>query len=241
MALRLAVGSLLVAASDALVLGTRARGVVRAPSACADLSAFEKSFMDQADIVDYLDKNRALCELKEAMPSLLSKGDGAELRRGIDKAREAGASVAELKKFVEGLKKVDPNLVTATDEAILLGAEQVVIASAPKPATKPPDSYLTDEQFQTLLSASKSSKVSWETNAPGGYDSNMPEDLQGAWGKSLIFFSLLRHPTNDPTPVVWDAVRKRWPLLEGVPDEELQKNLVECRKEFCDARFDLED
>ena len=59
MALRLAVGSLLVAASDALVLGTRARGVVRAPSACADLSAFEKSFMDQADIVDYLDKNRA--------------------------------------------------------------------------------------------------------------------------------------------------------------------------------------
>ena len=150
MALRLAVGSLLVAASDALVLGTRACGVVRAPSACADLSAFEKSFMDQADIVDYLDKNRALCELKEAMPSLLSKGDGAELRRGIDKAREAGASVAELKKFVEGLKKVDPDLVTATDEAILLGAEQVVIASAPKPATKPPDSYLTDEQFHGL-------------------------------------------------------------------------------------------
>ena len=40
-----------------------------------------------------------------------------------------------------------------------------------------------------------------------------------------------------PTPKQWEALRKVWPILDGVPDDELMKNLVECRKEFCDVRF----
>ena len=41
----------------------------------------------------------------------------------------------------------------------------------------------------------------------------------------------------NPTPKQWEALRKTWPILDGVPDDELMKNLVECRKEFCDVRF----
>ena len=52
-----------------------------------------------------------------------------------------------------------------------------------------------------------------------------------------MFYSLLRHPTDEPTAVMWNVVRKQWPILEGVPDDELQKNLIECRKEPCDPRF----
>ena len=235
MARRLAIVTMLTVPScAALVLGTRARPVAaRACAARADLSSFEKSFMDDLYMEDYLEKNKILCQLNEALPSLIKGADGLALREGIDEAREAGASVKELKRFVEALKKADPSLVTETDEAILLGAEQVVIASAPQPARPPPDSFLTDEQFQTLLEASKSPEPAWDPDRVG----KCPEDLLSAWGKPQIFFSLLRHPRIDPSAVVWDAVRYKWPTLQGVPDEELQKNLVECRKEACDARF----
>ena len=46
----------------------------------------------------------------------------------------------------------------------------------------------------------------------------------------------LRNPRVDPTPVVWEAVRSQWPSLQGVPDDELLKNLAECRKEYADVR-----
>ena len=78
-----------------------------------------------------------------------------------------------------------------------------------------------------------SALYSWDAASPAP----CPEDLLTIWGKPQIFFSLMRHPRIDPTPVMWEAVRKQWPVLQGVPDEELQKNLVECRKELCDARF----
>lgn len=182
-----------------------------------------------------MDKNKALCKLNEALPSIsnLGKADAISLREGIDEAREAGASLKELKRFVEALQKADPALVTETDEAILKGVEQVVVASAPKPAAPPPDSFLTEQQFQAVLEASRSGELAWDPASVLA----CPDDLLTAWGKPQRFYSLMRHPRIDPTPVMWNAVRKRWPLLEGVPDDELFKNLVECRKEFADARF----
>ena len=54
-----------------------------------------------------------------------------------------------------------------------------------------------------------------------------------------MIYSLLRNPRVDPSPVAWEAVRKQFPVLFGVPDDELQKNLVECRKEAFDPRLDL--
>lgn len=221
-------------ATSALLIGTAAQlSSARAPAAHADLSAFEKSFMDDLYMEEYLDKNKAMRDLREAMPSLLQKADAPALRQGVDEAREAGASLVELKPFVEALKEADPTLLTETDAAILKGVEQVVAASAPQPARKPPDSFLTDDQFQVLLTASKSPVPSYDA----AYDPTAPDDLIGIWGRPLNFFSLLRHPTVDPSPVVWDVVRKQWPALQGVPDEELQKNLVECRKEYVDGRF----
>ena len=64
-----------------------------------------------------------------------------------------------------------------------------------------------------------------------------PEEMKNIWGRPLIFFNICRNPRKDPTPKQWEALRKTWPILDGVPDDELMKNLVECRKEFCDVRF----
>lgn len=189
--------------------------------------------MDDLYMDEYLDKNKALLDLKEALPSLVKGADVKALRAGIDAALEAQASVAELKPFIEALQKADPALVTEVDEAILKGAEQVAEASAPQPARQPPGSYLLPEQFDALLEASKSGIVSWDVDTQGP----CPDDLVSAWGKPLIFFSLLRHPRIDPSPTVWVAVRKQWPVLGNIPDEELQKNLNACRMEKCDARF----
>ena len=74
---------------------------------------------------------------------------------------------------------------------------------------------------------------SWDASS----SSPCPKDLQDIWGRPQRFFSLLRNPRADPTPVMWESVRERWPILQGVPDDELLKNLVECRKEIFDARF----
>jgi hypothetical protein len=225
---------LLLAAVDALsrVGSTRLPGVARA-AVRADLSAFEKSFMDDLYMEDYLDKNKALCDLRAALPSLVKGADVPALRRGIDEAREAQASVAELKPFILALRKADPSLITEVDEAILAGAEEVRIASAPQPAKTPLDSFLLDDQFEALLAASRSKVYAWDVASQGP----CPDDLLSAWGKPLIFFSLLRHPRIDPSPVVWAAVRKQWPELGNIPDDELQKNLVACRKEYCDVRM----
>ena len=180
---------------------------------------------------EYLDKNRALFQLQEALPTLISKADCAALREGIDEAREAGAGVAELKPYILALQKAAPEIVTETDEAILSAVDQVAEASAPQPAKPPPDSYLTAEQFADLLAASKSTMDSFT-----GESYSCPDDLKSPFGFPMIFFSLLRNPRVDPTPVVWEAVRNQWPSLQGVPDDELLKNLVECRKEYADVR-----
>merc|ERR1712032_1771145 len=131
------------------------------------------------------------------------------------------------------LQKADPTLVTEVDVAFLKGAEQVAQAMLPQPAKPPPDSFLTDEQFQSLREASMSAEDCWDESSAG----QCPEDLRSAFGNTMNFFSLLRRPSTDPTPVAWEAVRARWPILQGVPDDELQKNLVEIRTEFVDARF----
>ena len=105
---------------------------------------------------EYLEKNKAICDLKDAMPSVLNglKADAPALRRGIDEAREAQASVAELIPFIEALKKADPSLITEVDEAILKGKEQVDEAIVQgRTAQQPQDSYLLPEQFEALLEA----------------------------------------------------------------------------------------
>ena len=108
----------------------------------------------------------------------------------------------------------------------------MVVASAPQPAKPPPDSYLTMEQFEALKDATMSAEDCWDASK-----GPLPDEFRTIWGTPLMFFSLLRNPSKEvPSPLVWVAVRERWPNLQGVPDEELQKNLVECRKEYCDAR-----
>merc|ERR1711924_174133 len=129
----------------------------------------------------------------------------------------------------EALKKADPSLVTEVDEAILLGADQVREMSLPQPARPPQDSFLTEEQFQALREATKSPKECWDGSDMAG----CPEEMKNIWGRPLIFFNICRNPRKDPTPKQWEALRKTWPILDGVPDDELMKNLVECRKEFC--------
>ena len=98
----------------------------------------------------------------------------------------------------------------------------------------PPDSYISEDQFQALIEASKSPVPSWDSD-----DGEVPDDLKSIWGRPLVFYSMLRNPNPEkqPTPVVWKAVRKQWPVLEGVPDGELQKNLIEVRKDNWDPRF----
>ena len=218
---------------DGLLLGSAPRVATRVPAVRADLASFEKSFMDNLYIEERLDKNKALYDLKEALPSLLGlvKADAPTLRQGIDEAREAGAGVAELKPYVEALQKADASLVTETDLAILKGAEQVVAASGPVIAKPPPDSYLTMEQFEALKEASMCAEDCWDSSK-----GPVPDDLRTVWGNAQMFFSLLRNPNREvPEPMVWEVVRERWPNLAGVPDDELQKNLTECRKEYCDA------
>ena len=209
------------------------RVATRAPAVCADLSSFEKSFLDGLYQEEYLDKNRALFNLKEAMPGLMKKADGPALRAGIDEAREARATVKELKPFILALKEAAPELVTETDEAILLGSEQVAAANEPQPAKPPPGSFLSDEQFQALLAASKSQEKCW--NATDGACPD-PEALLDVFGTPKVFFSLLRNTRDDPSSGAWNAVRAAWPVLAGVPDDELLRNLVECRKEKADFR-----
>ena len=71
----------------------------------------------------------------------------------------------------------------------------------------------------------------------GGYGA-CPEEMKSMLSqRPSYFYSLLRHPRDDPTPVMWEAVRREWNVLEGVPDEELFKNLVAVRSEFVDTRF----
>ena len=234
--MRHAVALFVVLPARALLVGTRApHAPVRAPAARADFASFEKSFKDELYKQDMLDKNKALRLAEDALPGLLNrfKADGLALREGIDECRAAGASVAELKQLIEALKKADPSLVTEVDEAILLGADQVREMSLPQPARPPQDSFLTEEQFQALREATKSPKECWDgTNMAG-----CPEEMKNIWGRPLIFFNICRNPRKDPTPKQWEALRKAWPILDGVPDDELMKNLVECRKEFCDVRF----
>jgi hypothetical protein len=221
-------------AASAHVLRARAvpRCTPRAPAVRSDFGSFEKSFKDELYKEERLEKNRAVFLAGDALPSLLNgfKADGLALRQGIDDMREAGANVAELRPFIEALKKASPSLVTEVDQAILSGAEQVVEFSKPQPARPPPDSYLTSEQFHALREASMSAQDSWQQ------EGTCPAELRGPLGGIKIFFSLLRNPRTEPTPDVWRCVRSQWPILEGVPDEELQKNLVECRKELVDAR-----
>ena len=239
---RVAMVALLVATCvDALALGTRAHGVVlgtrasaqaaRAPAARLDLSSFEKSFMDDLYMEEYLEKNRALVACREALPSLLQSADAAALRRGIDEARECQAGVAELKPYIIELQKLDPSMITEVDEAILSAVDQVVEASKPQPAKMPLDSFLLPAQFDALLEASKSKIPAWDES-----QGECPDDLNTLWGRPNIFFSLLRHPRIDPSPVVWTAVRKEWPVLGNIPDDELMKNLYACRAEACDLR-----
>lgn len=234
--------ALLVAPSHALlrtpgVAPSCARGVsprrvttARTRPVHLDFSFFEKSFTDELYKEERLEKNAALFDLYRALPSFgsLGKCNAKEIRQGIDEAREAGATVAELKPYVEALQKIDPSLVTETDEAVLRGAEQVVVASAPRPARPPPDSYLTEEQFEALREASKSQERPAEPCA---------EALMGLFGQPDTFFALLRNPKVEPGPEAWAAVRAAWPALEGMPDDELQKNLVACRQERVDPRF----
>ena len=135
---------------------------------------------------------------------------------------------------MEALKRSAPELVTETDEAILKGADIAIeMSESYLQAKKAPDSFLTDEQFEALLQASKSNTDCWDAKSPG----ECPKELAGLFGGYKMFYSLLRHPTDEPTAVMWNVVRKQWPILEGVPDDELQKNLIECRKEPCDPRF----
>lgn len=135
---------------------------------------------------------------------------------------------------MEALQKAAPELVTETDEAILKGADMAIeLSESYLTAKMAPDSFLTPEQFEALLEASKSATDSWDQKSPG----ECPKDLQGLFGGVKMFYSLLRHPTDEPNAVMWNAVRRQWPILEGVPDDELQKNLLECRKEPCDPRF----
>jgi len=209
--------AMLLLSSDAMLLGANNQpSVLRRPAAAAravapraDLSAFEKSFMDDLYIEDYLDKNAALCELRNAMPSLLKPADTAALRRGIDEAREAKASVGELKPFILALQKADPSMVTAVDDAILAGADQAAEAAAPQPAKQPLDSFLLPEQWEALLAASKSVELCWDDKSQGP----IPDELATIWGRPSSFFSLLRHPRIDPSPVVWKAVRQRWAAI----------------------------
>ena len=105
-------------------------------------------------------------------------------------------------------------------------------SSKPQPAKQPPDSFLLPAQFDALLEASKSKIQSWDVEKEG----ECPDDLNTLWGRPNIFFSLLRHPRIDPSPVVWTAVRKQWPILGNIPDDELMKNLYACRAEACDIR-----
>ena len=227
------VAALYAPTSAALTVGLRAVAP-RAPAPRADFASFEKSFNDAMYEDERLDKNKALLMLKDSLPGVTNgfKADGLALREGIDEAREAGASVMELKRFIEALQKADPTLVTEVDEALLFGADQVAEFSLPQPAKQPPDSYVTADQFEALRLASMSPKPCWDATA-----SPCPEELRSAFsGRPQIVFSLLRHPRLDPTPAAWEAVRTLWPILQGVPDAELQKNLVECRKEPCDIR-----
>ena len=91
----------------------------------------------------------------DALPTLTNgfKASPILLREGIDTAREAGASVAELKPYVVALRKADASMVNEVDEAILLGADQVSEMSKPQPARPPPDSFLSEVQFEALREA----------------------------------------------------------------------------------------
>ena len=180
---RIVLPALLLPASDALLLGTNAAVVRRAPAPrAADFSSFEKSFTDELYKEEFLDKNKALHDMEDALPKAVNgfKADGLALREGIDEAREAGATVYELKRFVEALKKADPSLFNEVDAAILLGAEQVVEAGIPQPARPPPDSYLTPQQFQALRQASMSGEPSAE-----GKSKEVPKELLDIWGRPL--------------------------------------------------------
>lgn len=236
MTIRLSCITLLVPASAALLIGTAPRAAVRVASPQAQFGGFEKSFNDALYKDERLEKNKAIRDAEDALPNLLNsfKADGLALRQGIDELREAGATVSELKRFIEALQKADPTLITPTDEAILSGADQVRELSLPQRAKPPPDTFLTEEQFEAVREVSMSGEACWDENKSGA----CPEELKSAFsGRPVMFFSLLRNPRGDPTPTVWQAVRNRFPSLQGVPDDELFKNLTECRKEFVDARF----
>jgi len=221
---------------DALTFGARATFEPRALVARSDFASFERSFNDQLYEDERLEKNRANRGVEAALPQLGNgfRADALAIREGIDEAREAGATVVELKPYIEVLRKADPSLLNETDEAILTGAELAAQASLPQPAKPPRDSYLTAEQFEALRQASMSAEASWDVSLQG----ECPDAIKSKFsGRPIIFFSLLRNPRTDPAPVMWQAVRSKWPILQDIPDEELQKNLVACRMEFVDARF----
>ena len=140
MTMRMAITAAYVTGCHAVMLGARslAPAVQRSPSPRADFSAFERSFKDELYKEEMLEKNRALLDAFQALPSLgsLGKADAPQLRRAIDEARECGASLDELKRYVEALQKIDPSLTTETDLAILKGAEQLIEARKPQPVRR---------------------------------------------------------------------------------------------------------
>ena len=146
--------ALLIPAQSALVVRAHTRaGLVakwRAPPPRADFGSFEKSFNNELYKEERLEKNGILSDLILELPNVANgfKADGLALRQGIDDAREAGATVVELKRYIDALKKADPSLITEVDEAVLLGVEQRNLAAQPQKSRPPPDTFLTDEQFE---------------------------------------------------------------------------------------------
>ena len=146
--------ALLIPGEARFVLGSHAQSALpavwRALPPRADFASFEKSFNDELYKEERLEKNGILSNLILELPNVANgfKADGLALRQGIDDAREAGATVVELKRFIDALKKADPSLITEVDEAVLLGVEQRNLAAQPQKARPPSDTFLTDEQFE---------------------------------------------------------------------------------------------